>query len=71
MNFSEGDRVRMTRRFRTLMRWHNKGASRGHIREFGRSEGSVVNVDEHGGVRVEWGDTGLRYTYSAEYLERV
>lgn len=83
--FKPGDVVRMTRTFRTMMRWSSPPLWRGrrrvypsrrHIREFGRCVGVVIGLVDYGTqqgpeIDVRWQPSGLRYAYDSNNLELV
>lgn len=67
-----GTKVRMSEKFKKKMIATGSGE---HIAEFGEEVGIVVkkpdNVKDWPEVQVEWGDTGLRYLYDPEELDKV
>ncbi len=87
MKHPEGTIVRMTRKYRTMLRWallprwltgHRRVLfNRKHIQEFGRSIGIVLGevewtrIDKGPEVNVRWQGTGLKYLYHPDDLEVV
>ena len=83
--FPKGTVVRMSRAYRTKMRWANMRVgkskqyhSRRHIREFGRCWGKVLGPVDWGNgtvgpeLNVRWFGVGnLRYAYHPEHLDIV